>query len=74
MTSKVDQIKAALAAGNGREALRLAAAFPYLGPRKADIRRGWEACARPELYRQMGRDVDALIATGVEAVRERYVA
>ena len=70
--SKVDQIKTALASGNSREALRLAAAFPYLGPRKADIVRGWEACVRPELYRQMGKDVEVLIAVGVDAVRERY--
>lgn len=70
--SKVDQIKAALACGNSRDALRIAASFPYLGPRKADIRRGWEACVRPEMYRQMGKDVEGLIAVGIEAVRERY--
>lgn len=70
--STVDRILEALRGGDDREALRLAAGFPHLGKQKAAITRGWEACARPELYRQMGKDPQALIAEGVAAVRVRY--
>lgn len=66
-------ILAALAAGNGCEALRLAAKFPHLGEHKVAITRGWQACSRPDFYRQLGYDPEALIAAGVAAVKERYL-
>ncbi len=72
MVSKLQQIRDALARGDSRIALKIAASFPSLGEQKTAITRGWEACVRPELYRQMGCDVDQLITDGVAAVRERY--
>lgn len=72
MVTKLQQLRDALARGDERAALKIAAAFPALGEHKHAIQRGWEAAARPEMYRQMGRDADALVAAGVAAVRERY--
>jgi hypothetical protein len=72
--TKGQQIRDALKAGDERKALKIAAAFPSLGEYREVITRGWEACVRPEMYRQMGRDVDALVAAGVAAVRRRYAA
>jgi hypothetical protein len=70
--SKLQRLKDALMQGDARTALKIAAYFPSLGEHKAAITRGWEACARPEMYRQMGRDPQTLIDAGVEALRERY--
>lgn len=70
----VAALRAALAAGDARAALRLAAKFPHLGPQKAAIMRGWEACARPAFYRQLGHDPEALVRSGVAALKERYGA
>ena len=64
----------ALARNDGREALRLAAAFPHLGVHKEAIQRGWQACSRPDFYRSLGKDPDQLIAVGIAAVRVRYAA
>lgn len=58
--------------GDWRAALKLAAGFPVLGEQKVAIERGWEALVRPELYRQMGQDPDALVRAGIEALKERY--
>ena len=69
---KIDTLRAYMAAGAWREALRLAASFPRLGAYKARIERGWEACARPGFQRQLGRDPDALVADGCAALREAY--
>ena len=55
-------------------ALRLAAKLPRLGAHRDAIRRGWEALQRPAFYEQLGRDPDALVLAGVEALRERYGA
>jgi hypothetical protein len=61
-------------AGDWREALRLAAGFGRLGEHKAPITRAWEALQRPGFYRQLGRDPDALVAAGIEALKARYLA
>lgn len=75
MTHKPNQpILDALARNDGCEALRLAAAFPHLGTHKDAIQRGWQACSRPDFYRQIGKDPEQLIAVGVAAVRARYAS
>jgi len=72
--SKQTRILAALANNDAREALRLAASFPHLGEQKEAITRGWAALQRPDFYREIGKDPEALVALGVAAVRARYVA
>lgn len=69
---RVALIRTALAVGDDREALRLAASFPHLGPQREAISRGWQAAQRPDFYRELGQDPDAHVAAGVAAVRERY--
>lgn len=69
---KLDTLHAAMRAGDWREAMRIAAAFPRLGDEKAAITRAWEAYQRPDFMRQLRRDPNALIAEGVAALRRRY--
>lgn len=70
--TKLDKLKEMWAAGDYRKALKLAASWPQLGLHKAQITQGWAAAANPNLYRQMQKDPDALYATGLAAVAERY--
>lgn len=71
---KIDELRAYMRAGNWRAALSLAAKFPRLGDHKVRIQRAWEAYARPDFQRQLGRDPAALIADGIAALHERYDA
>lgn len=73
MVSKPQQIIDAMARGDHRHALRIAASFPQLGKEKEAITRGWSACQRPEFYRQLGKDPETLIRLGAEAVSRRYL-
>lgn len=70
--TKLSQIRDALAAGRGRDALRIAARFPQLGEHKERITKGWAAATRPEFYRELGLDPVALEQDGIAAIRERY--
>jgi hypothetical protein len=71
---KIDLLRAHMAAGEWRAALHLAARFPRLGEHKVRITRAWDALANPRIYREMGRNVDALVADGIAALKERYRA
>lgn len=73
METKLSRLLGHMEREEWRDALKLAASFARLGDHKVAIQRGWEALARPELYRQMGKDPDALVAAGIEALRERYL-
>ena len=72
MITKLAKLKAAWAAGDTRDALRIAAKFPRLGDDKAAITRAWNAHLRPDFYRQMGRDPEALVSAGVAALKSHY--
>jgi hypothetical protein len=72
METKLAQLRALMAAGDWPGALRMAARFQRLGQHKADIERGWAALQRPEFYRELGRDPEALVAAGIRALQERY--
>lgn len=71
--AKPRQILDALAAGDVRTVLRVAASFQHLGKHKATITRGWAALQRPDFYRELGQNPDDLVAEGVAAVRARYI-
>ena len=72
MQTKLAKLKGFMAEGDDRSALKLAAAFPQLGPHKADIQRGWAAMSNPCFYREIGESPDKLISQGLGAIRERY--
>ena len=56
------------------EALKMAAKWHDLGAHKAAIERGATALEHPEFYKQLGQDPDALVATGIDALKHRYAA
>ena len=70
--TKISQLRALMQQENWRDALKMAASFQRLGAEKVAILRGWEACARPDFQRQLGRCPDSLIAAGVAALRKKY--
>lgn len=68
----IDQLRAHWAAGDYRKALKLAASWPRLGKHKNAIQQGWAAASNPRIYAEMGKDVDALVAKGLDAIQDRY--
>lgn len=54
------------------DAIRFAGKFPILGDEKRAITRAREAIIRPDFFREMGRDVEAIIQEGREAILRRY--
>ena len=72
MQTKLATLKAAAAVGDWPEALRIAARFPRLGDDAPAIQRAHEAAWHPAFFRQLGRDPDALVRSGIEALRRRY--
>jgi len=72
METKLATLKRAFAAGNHADALRIAARFPRLGDETAAITRAWAAFSNPTFYRQLGHDPALLIATGIDALRDKY--
>lgn len=72
LDTQLSKLKALMAQGDYRAALKLAAGWPRLGAHKAPIERAWAALTNPEFYREIGKDPEALVAAGVAAIRERY--
>lgn len=72
MRTKLDKLKAAWAAGDTAEALRIAAWFPGLGEAGPAILRAHKAQWNPAFYRQIGCDPDELVRAGLTALAERY--
>lgn len=70
--SALAELKALWAQGEYRSALKLAASWPRLGTHKAAIQQGWAAASNPRIYKEMGKDPEALAAAGYAAIRERY--
>lgn len=70
--SAIEKLRKLMAAGEHRQALKLAAGWPRLGEHKAEIERGWAALCNPDFYREIGKDPEALVAAAVAALRERY--
>jgi hypothetical protein len=64
MTTKISKLRES-AAGKWTEALRMAARFPRLGDERTAILRAWNAHLRPEFYRQLRQDPEAVVAAGI---------
>lgn len=69
MRPKIEILREFMAAEAWHQALRLAASWPDAEPA---VRKAWEGSARPEFQRQLGRDPEALVAAGVEALKRRF--
>lgn len=70
METKLAILRGLVATDRWREALKLAASWPDAAK---EVRQAWEACARPDFQRQLGRDPDALIEAGKAALKARYL-
>jgi hypothetical protein len=70
--TKLSQVVLAVHAGDWALAFRIAAKFPQLGPEKAAIVRAHEVLVHPEFYREMGKDIDAIIMEGKAAIYAKY--
>ena len=69
---RIEVLRAHMAAGRWREALKLAASWQQLGDEDKAIRQGWEGYARPDFQRQLRRDPEALTREGQAALVRRY--
>ena len=67
-----DLLQDAADAGDWTKALAIASKFQELGDHRAAITRAHECITRPDFYKQLGRDPEACIAAGIEALKERY--
>lgn len=76
LQTKLSILKAHMAAGDHRAALKLAASWGKRGLGGGEhaeaITKAWAAMTNPDFYRSIGKDPDALVAAGVQAIRERY--
>ena len=71
--TKLARLKSAADAGDWASALRIAARFPRLEKDAPAIKRAHECMTgRAEFYRAIGKNPEALIAAGIEALRRRY--
>lgn len=69
---KIDQLAALMQSGDWHAAIKFAAKFPRLDKHRDAILSASSALLSPDFYRSMGRDVDAIIADGVAALKDRY--
>ncbi len=69
---KIDILITLMRTGDWPAALSLASRFPRLGPHGPVIKRAHEACCWPDFYRQLRKDPDRLIQTGIQALKEFY--
>ena len=73
MQTKLDRLKVAAQVGDWPLALRIAVRFSSLGPHAPAITRAHECLAgNDRFYRQIGKDPEALVAAGIEAVRQWF--
>lgn len=56
--------------GRERDALRVASRLKCLGSRRDAIQSAWSSSQNPDFYRSIGRDPDALLSSGLVALRE----
>jgi len=72
LTTAAAQLRELWEAGEYRKALKLAAGWPRLGGYADAIRAGWSAANNPRMYRELGKDPEALVAEGLRAISARY--
>jgi hypothetical protein len=72
MQTKLSKLKEFMQEGMWGDAILLAAKFGDLGAEKESILKAREGLLRPTFQRQIGRDPNALIDAGVDALTRRY--
>lgn len=70
--TKLARIRRAMRADDWDTALKAAAKFQRLGEHEEAIRRAANAVSNPGFYEQLGHDVCALRAVGIEALKARF--
>lgn len=70
--SKVDRVKAAVAANDWTVALRIAKDLTGLGEDEAVLQRAWEALVRPAFLRQLNKDPDVAYQAGINVLLRRF--
>jgi len=74
-TTKADQVRAWVQAGDFRPALKMVASWGRALRAKGHeetIKLAWAAASNPDFYRQLKKDPDALVAAGVAALKLLY--
>jgi hypothetical protein len=66
---QIADIHAALKDGDRLGALRIAS---QLRGCPEEVSRAWQATSRPEFYRELGKDPEALIAAGLTSLEATY--
>lgn len=72
MTPKLEQIRAAWAAGDRIAALRIASRFFDRSEETKTFKRGWDAHRNPAFYRQIGRDPEAITAEALMTLARKF--
>ena len=72
METKLSQLKRAAAENDWRKAISIAARFPRLGAFRGPILDAHMAYTNPRFLSQIGKDADACIAAGREALVAAY--
>lgn len=70
--TKTSIIRGHMAAGDWRNAVRIAARLPRLDKHRAAILDAQGAYENPRFYAQIGRDAETIIEAGAAALRERF--
>jgi hypothetical protein len=70
--TKLAEVRAAMTADDWDKALQIAARFQRLGPQRVAIQRAADILLRPDFYRQLGYDVEAVRAQGIAALKDRF--
>lgn len=74
MESKTDRVRNLVAAGDYKEALRIAKDF-HLGISKFEsdlMKRGYECLVHPDFYKGLGVDIDRTVRLGIATVKCLY--
>lgn len=76
VVKKTDKVKAAIAGGDWKEALRIAKDFRInvSAKQREEMSRAYECIVHPDFYRQIGTDIAGAIAKGKEVVSCLYGA
>jgi hypothetical protein len=72
MNRKIDQIRAAWAAGDRIGALRIAARFFDRSMDTRTFKRGMDAYNNPGFYQQLGKDPEQLTAAALELLAMKF--
>jgi hypothetical protein len=70
--TKTAAVRDAMAKADWDLAIRLAAKLRTLGEHATAIRRAKDAINNPELYVQLGYDLDAVRKEGIAAIKDRF--